>query len=327
MRQIFIFFISLFFLLFLLAPVIFASEHLPQGLLVAQAYEQEQAQQFTIQVSFLIAFLAGILTLLSPCLLPLIPAFFSYTFKEKKQITYMTLVFFAGFTLMFTAMGIGATLIGNTAVTLLQKNSGIFIQIAGAVMILFGLFSLLGKGFSGVILRRRTTHDTLGVFLYGIFFAIGWTACVGPILVGMLSMVTVFHNYLTAITLMFFYSLGMFVPIFLFCFFYDSHHIEKMKWMKGKIYHFEFRGKTHSLHTSNLVSGILFLLLGTTFIVFKGTGIVNGITYFGIKDFFYTLQRYLLQGGWKFNLIGLVVLILVIYVIYNAITITREEVK
>ncbi len=319
----------LFFCLLVLSivPLAIASSHLPKGLLVAQAYEQEQAESFLLNVSFLVAFLAGILTLLSPCILPLVPAFFSYTFKEKKHITYMTLVFFIGFTLMFITMGIGATVFGNASVILLQENNALFIQIAGAALIFFGVMSLLGKGFSGMVLRRKTSHDTLGVFLYGIFFAVGWTACVGPILAGVLSMTALFHNYFSAITLMFFYSLGMFVPIFLFCFFYDSHHLEKLKWMKGKMYHFHAMGKVHSLHTSNIISGILFIFLGLIFFFFKGTGIVNGITYFGMKNWFYTLQRYLLNGSWILNVLGLIILIIVMYMLYKTIIIIKEEVK
>ncbi len=317
------FVLPLFFLFFLFlsaVPFARASSHLPHGLLVAQEYQHEQAQHFLFNVSFFIAFLAGIVTLLSPCLLPLIPAFFSYTFKEKKQITFMTLIFFSGFTLMFVAMGVTAAMIGNVSLAILQENNTLFIQIAGAAMIFFGFLSLLGKGFSGLIFRKKTGHDTLGVFMYGLFFAIGWTACIGPILAGVLSMTAVFHNYFTAVILMFFYSLGIFVPIFIFCFFYDGHHLEKMKWMEGKTYFFNIFGKEHCIHTSNLIAGILFIIIGLIFVIFKGTGIVNGTTYFGIKDVFYTFQRYLLQGGWIFNVIGFIVLFLIVYNIYKAIT-------
>jgi len=62
-------------------PKVFATSHLPQGLLVAQEYEQQSAKEFLSNVSLLIAFVAGIITIISPCILPLIPAFFSYAFK------------------------------------------------------------------------------------------------------------------------------------------------------------------------------------------------------------------------------------------------------
>ena len=314
------------FLFFVAAKTSVAIE-LPIGLQVAQEYNQQQAQSFLLNVSFLIAFIAGMLTLLSPCLLPLIPAFFSVVFKEKKQITMMTLVFFGGFTVMFLAMGVLATVLGQASLILLQDNYSLFIQIAGVVLILFGVMALAGHGFSGIILRKKTTHDTIGVFVYGMLFALGWTVCVGPILGGVLSMTALFHNYFNGIVLMFFYSLGMFVPVFLFSYFYDSHHLEKMKWMKGTVYHFSFNGKTHSLHTTNIISGVLFIILGFSFVLSKGTEIVNGWTYFGIKEWFYTLQRQLLEGRILYNVIGVIVLIVVIYIVYKGIKIDREEVQ
>lgn len=323
-----------FFLFFVMSviissflPEVFATSHLPKGLLVAQEYEQQSAKEFLSNVSLLIAFVAGIVTIISPCILPLIPAFFSYAFKEKTQMTIMTLVFFTGFTVMFIAMGITATFLGVTSLTVLQDEYSIAVQSAGVLMILFGVMALAGKGFSGVIVRHKTTHDTTGVFLYGIFFALGWTVCIGPILAGVLSMVALFHNYFNAVLLMFFYSLGMFVPIFLFSYFYDSHHLEKLKWMKGHIFTFSFHGKSHSIHTSNLIAGILFVLIGLFFVISKGTGLISGMYYFGLKDLFYTLQRYLLAGGIVFNIIGAVVLIIVVYIIYKGVKIDMEQVK
>lgn len=326
-KQFYLFiFLFLFLCTFVAAQVVKAQE-LPKGLLVAQEYEQESAKAFVLNVSFLIAFIAGIVTIISPCILPLIPAFFSYAFKEKTQMTLMTVIFFAGFTVMFIAMGIIATFIGVTSLSILQDQYGFFVQIGGIIMILFGILALSGKGFSGIVVRHKTTHDTFGVFLYGLFFALGWTVCIGPILAGVLSMVALFHNYFSAVVLMFFYSLGMFVPVFLFSYFYDSHHLEKLKWMKGHLFTFSFHEKTHSLHTSNLIAGILFLVMGVYFVIAKNTGSISGMYYFGLKNIFYELQRILLQGGIVFNIVGAVGLIIVVYIIYKGIKINVGRVE
>ncbi len=323
-------FFFLFLLLFLssfIIPGVFATSHLPKGLLVAQEYEQQSAKEFLSSVSLFIAFIAGIVTIISPCILPLIPAFFSYAFKEKTKITIMTVVFFSGFTVMFIAMGLVVTFFGITSLSILQDNYSLWIQGAGVLMILFGAMALAGKGFSGILVRRKTTHDTLGVFLYGLFFALGWTVCIGPILAGVLSMVAVFHNYFNAALLMFFYSLGIFVPVFLFSYFYDSHHLEKLKWMKGHVFTFSFHGKTHSLHTSNIIAGILYIIIGLFFVISKGTSQISGLYYFGLKDLFYTAQRYLLVGGILFNILGAVIFLLVGYFIYKGIKIDMKEVE
>lgn len=321
---------NIFFVLFLfllIIPPTFATSHLPKGLLVAQEYKQEQAEHVLLRVSLLVAFLAGIVTLLSPCLLPLIPAYFSYTFKEKRQITFMTLLFFAGFTAMFVTMGLVTTLLGNATLLFFQERYDLLIQIAGIAMIFFGILALMGKGFSGFLLQRKATHDCFGIFLYGIFFAVGWTVCVGPILAGVLSMTLVFHNYFTTMLLMLFYSFGMFVPLFVFSFFYDRHHFERLAWVKGKTFSVTALGKEYTIHSSNLIAGILFIGIGAIFFFMKGTALVNGWTYFGLKDLFYTLQRSLLEGGLLFNVLGLVVLLFVLYMIYKTVTVAKKEMR
>lgn len=319
-------FLYLFFLFCLFVTAVDALT-LPKGLQVVAAYNQQAASDFLLNVSFLIAFLAGILTLLSPCLLPLVPAYFSIVFKEKNQIMKMTLIFFAGFSGMFLVLGMLATFLGTESIILLQQNNSLYIQVAGIIMIFFGILALAGVGFSGLLIRKKLTHDSWGVFVYGILFALGWTGCMGPILAGVLSMTAVFHNYLTGALFMFFYSLGIFVPLFLVSYWYDSHHLEKLKWMKGSIWHFTFHGKTHSVHTSNLISGILFIFLGILFLVTKGTGIFNNVGYFGIKQLFYDLQRVLLQGGLVWNIVGGVVFLGIIYFIWRGLKIDREEVQ
>lgn len=313
------FLFTLFFVFLLFVPNIFATSHLPKGLLVAQEWEQESAKEFLLNVSLLVAFIAGIVTILSPCLLPLLPAFFSYTFKEKTKITFMTLIFFAGFTSMFIAMGLVAAFFGIASLLILQENYSFFIQIAGAILILFGFMALAGTGFSGILIRKKTAHDSFGVFLYGVLFALGWTVCIGPILAGVLSMAALFHNYFTAVLLMFFYSLGMFVPVFLFSYFYDTHHWEKLPWIQGKMYSFSFRNKAYSIHTSNLISGVLFLAVGIFFIIFKGTGPISSLYYFGLKDLFYDIQRMLLSGGIVFNILGVLIISIVVYLVYKGL--------
>lgn len=310
--------IFLFFLLFLflLPPVV---GQLPKGLLVAQEYNAEMTRNFLLNVSFLVAFVAGIMTLLSPCILPLVPAFFSYTFKEKKKITLMTVIFFLGFTTMFMAMGLVATFIGVTSLSVMQEQYGLLIQIAGVFLVLFGIMSLLGKGFAGVILRKRTSNDIPGVFLYGLLFALGWTVCIGPILAGILSMVALFHNYLTSMVLMFSYSMGMFVPLFFLSYFYDTYHLEKKQWIQGKEYTITIAGKSHTFHTTNSIAGMLFIGVGIMFIVAKGTAEVNGWYLFGLKNYFYSIQRVLLEGGMLVNVLGIILILGVLFLIYKGL--------
>src|SRR3989338_7663592 len=134
------------------------------------------------KISLTIAFLGGILSFLSPCILPFLPAFFAFTFREKKSISKMMLVFFFGFSMVFIAMGITASYVGQ----LLNQYKDYLVPLAGIFLIIFGIMSLFGRGFSGFFYNKKPKNDTVGIFLMGITFAIGWTPCIGPILGGIL---------------------------------------------------------------------------------------------------------------------------------------------
>src|SRR3989344_4876783 len=94
------------FLIFLLSFSVIATSHLPAGLLKAQEANQKLASDYLETMTIALVFLAGLTSIFSPCILPLLPAFFAYTFKEKKNITKMTSVFFLGFSLSFIVLGL-----------------------------------------------------------------------------------------------------------------------------------------------------------------------------------------------------------------------------
>ena len=116
------FFISSLILLALFASSVLAQPSIPVGLQKIIDYNNQSAADFAFKVSFFIAFLAGMLGVLSPCILPFLPAYFSYTFKEKKNITMMTLIFFSGFSIVFVAMGAAAGFIGEQTLSVLQRD-------------------------------------------------------------------------------------------------------------------------------------------------------------------------------------------------------------
>ena len=87
----------LFMLFFLFSTIAAADAHLPVGLLKIIEYNEAYTAEFAIKVTFIIAFMAGILAFLSPCIFPLMTAYFTVTFKEKKNITKMAFFFFIGF--------------------------------------------------------------------------------------------------------------------------------------------------------------------------------------------------------------------------------------
>ena len=169
-----------------------------------------------------IAFLAGLISFLSPCVLPLIPGYISYisgtTYNqliEKKNnlIVIKTIFFTVGFSLVFITLGSTASLIGK----FFLANSEIFRIIAGIIIIFFSLqligiinFKFMNKDIR--IFTSRFSHNLAFPLLVGAAFGFGWTPCIGPILGSILALAAIEENISKSIQLLSFYSLGLAIP-------------------------------------------------------------------------------------------------------------------
>lgn len=175
-------------------------------------------------VGLAVAFLAGVLSFLSPCVLPLVPSYVSFitglSLDEvgERRWTALThaLLFILGFTLIFVALGATATGLGR----LLNYNQVWLERIGGALIILFGVY-LLG-GFRWMFLEReRRVHiqdrplGYLGSVLVGLAFGAGWTPCIGPILGSILLYTSTQASLREGIVLLLAYSFGLAVPFVL----------------------------------------------------------------------------------------------------------------
>jgi len=181
------------------------------------------------EISVLIAFSAGLLSFVSPCVLPLVPSYITYitgvSFKDlsetgsKRRLRWLTashsLLFICGFSLIFVLMGASASYLGQV---LVQYQS--WIMRAGGILII-----ILGIHFTGLInipflqMERRFELNKkplgyVGSFLVGIVFAAGWTPCVGPILSTILLYASTTKSFTTGIVLLAFYSMGLGLPFF-----------------------------------------------------------------------------------------------------------------
>ncbi len=256
-----------------------------------------------LSISFLVAFVGGLLSIISPCILPILPAFFVYNFKEKKEITRMTFSFFLGFAIIFILMGLAASFIGQ----MFEAYKELLILFAGIMLIVFAVMIFLGKGFSFIKFNRKMRNDRFGVFLLGIFFAIGWTPCLGPILAGILLIATTLP-ILHSTGLLFIYSLGIFIPFFLISFMFDKYDLSKVSWIRGKELKFKILNKEIKVHSSNLISAILLLVVGLIFIFYRGTYVINNLDLLGTRDLFFKIQDKLAPSI-IVNFIGVLVLI------------------
>jgi|SRR5579884_1845 len=173
-----------------------------------------------------IAFLAGLVSFVSPCVLPLVPAYLSFLtgasveeLRENLRIDARArtvshaLAFIAGFTLIFVALGASASAIGGA----LRENQVLIARIGGVVVIVLGLQML------GILRMRLLARDTrpqvqterrsfAASVIVGLAFAAGWSPCIGPILAGILTLASQEHSVGQGAWLLFVYSMGLAVP-------------------------------------------------------------------------------------------------------------------
>ena len=171
----------------------------------------------------IIAFGAGLVSFLSPCVLPLIPGYISYIsgssineLIEKKNINLVPILLFTlGFSIVFIIFGAAATYIGK----LLLNNSYELRIFAGLIIIVFSLqiLGLINISFLNYE-KRIHTNSNIGLFspiLIGFAFGFGWTPCIGPILGSILALASTEDNINRGVLLLFFYSMGLAIPFIL----------------------------------------------------------------------------------------------------------------
>ena len=175
-------------------------------------------------IGLLLAFSAGLLSFLSPCVLPLIPSYITFitglSFDEVQSSRRVALVhgllFVFGFSLIFLALGATATVIGRV----LFSQRDLITKIGGVMIIVFGLY-LVGVLNIGFFARERRVHlankpvGYLGTVLVGIAFGAGWTPCIGPILGSILLYASTEADLPRGLALLTAYSLGLGVPFIL----------------------------------------------------------------------------------------------------------------
>ena len=169
-------------------------------------------------MQYFISFLEGIITFVSPCLLPMLPIYISYfagdSERDTKRVVKNALGFILGFTLVFVLLGALAGSLG----TLLQEYSAVVNLVTGLIVIFFGLNFL---GVFRVNLFRGTklgNVEHLGFFsslLFGVVFSVGWTPCVGAFLGSALMLASQQGHVLEGMAMLLVYSLGLGVPFLL----------------------------------------------------------------------------------------------------------------
>ena len=190
-------------------------------------------------VTLLAAFGAGLLSFISPCVLPLIPGYLSYISghvarrdarhgcrrgagvavaappEARRRVILSSLAFILGFSIVFVSLGASASAIGQ----FMMARLNVLGKIAGAIIIVFGLHTMGVLRIEWLYQEKRVQTKQrpagfLGAMLVGIAFAFGWTPCIGPILAGILAIAATQDTVGNGVRLLSAYSLGLAVPFF-----------------------------------------------------------------------------------------------------------------
>jgi cytochrome c biogenesis protein CcdA len=193
--------------------------------------------------------------------LPILPAYFAITAQtSRSRMTLNSFAFFCGLASLFVVMGASASLLGS----ILRDYLDSLTYWGGVLIILFGIMTLAGKGFSGATFKSAPAATLVGYFFFGATFAMGWTPCVGPVLAGILLLAGSDKTVLQGMTLLFFYAVGLGSPLILIASIFS--HLPKDGWfwrlLRGKAWDIKLGKYTFLLHTTNLFSGFLLIGLG-----------------------------------------------------------------
>ncbi len=212
-------------------------------------------------VLMVLAFIAGLFSFLSPCTLPILPAYFAVTAQsDRTRMGLLSFAFFLGLATLFVGMGASASLLGQ----ILRDYLFSLTTLGGIAVVVFGIMTLMGKGFSGANFRNRPGSTFLGFFLFGATFAMGWTPCVGPVLSGILILAASNKTVLEGMGLLFFFAMGLGLPLILVSTVFGHLPKDSLFWriLRGKAWNIQVAGRTLMLHTTNLFSGLLLIALG-----------------------------------------------------------------
>ena len=174
-------------------------------------------------LEFLVAFGAGLISFLSPCVLPLIPGYISYisgqslqNILDSKKINLFSLILFClGFSSVFVILGASASFLGQT----LLQNSETLRIIAGIIIIIFSLqlIGIINIPYLNFEKRfdAKESRNILFPYVIGVAFGFGWTPCIGPILGSILALASIEETLSRAVILLISYSLGLAIPFVL----------------------------------------------------------------------------------------------------------------
>ncbi|MEV7613316.1 cytochrome c biogenesis CcdA family protein [Streptomyces sp. NPDC089799] len=225
-----------------------------------------------MEIGYLAALLGGLLALLSPCSALLLPAFFAYSIDSASRLLARTAIFYAG--LASTLVPLGAA--SSTAGRFFHGHRDALVLAGGWLIIVLGLAQILGLGFASRRLSELSGRirpvTVLSVYALGAVYGLAGF-CAGPILGSVLTVAAVSGSPVYGGLLLAVYALGMAVPLFLLALLWERFELGRRRWLRGRA----FALGRLELHTTSLLSGLFFVVLGGLFLAYDGASALPGL--------------------------------------------------
>ncbi|MFJ6939120.1 cytochrome c biogenesis CcdA family protein [Streptomyces sp. NPDC101132] len=225
-----------------------------------------------MEIGYLAAFLGGLLALLSPCSALLLPAFFAYSIDSASRLLARTGIFYAG--LATTLVPLGAA--GSFAGRFFHGHRDQLVLFGGWLIVALGLAQILGLGFAPRRLAELSgrIRPTTAVSVYALGAVYGLAGfCAGPILGSVLTVAAVSGSPVYGGLLLAVYALGMAVPLFLLALLWERFELGRRRWLRGRT----LSAGRFRLHTTSLLSGLFFIVLGALFLAYDGASALPGL--------------------------------------------------
>ncbi|QDZ43291.1 cytochrome c biogenesis CcdA family protein [Corynebacterium sp. sy039] len=265
------------------------------------------------------AFLGGVLTLISPCSALLLPGFFAYAFQGLTGLLARTCVFFLGLCTVLIPIGIGAGTFG----AFFAQHKTQLISIGGVVMIVLGLITFFGGGFTlpGLSSLAQKTQQRgtswITTFLLGMVYGFSGF-CAGPLLGAVLTTAVIGGNSLYGALVLVCYALGMCAPLFVLSWIWQRFDVGSLAWLRGKTITV---GKMQ-LNSISMISGAMFIVVGCLFFFTHATATLPSII---STDTQFEIQQWVAEIGEKINNLTVVFGIALLAVIIFGIRVFKES--
>jgi cytochrome c-type biogenesis protein len=222
-----------------------------------------------IDIGYAGAVLGGILALLSPCSVMLLPSFFAYAFASPRALLARTGVFYLGLAATLVPLGVFAGTLGS----FVTQNRGALVAIAAGLIIVLGIVQIAGLRLPSFA-RRGAAEGTTGysVFILGAVYGVAGV-CTGPILGSVLTVAALGSNAIYGGTLLALYALGMAIPLFVLAILWTKLRLGQRAWLRPRPIRVGRWTNTWAI----LVSGIVSVAIGVFLLVTDGTTSLGGV--------------------------------------------------